>query len=422
MIDREAELPGSPLARAQTAGRHRRLAALSVLAILVLVLGAIAFVLLQAEVPASAQRAPAPGQRILAGAAFHGRLWLQNSGGVLASYGLSDGSSQVHFDSGVTALVKTDTALWALRHVTGGRPASTPKETSPRQFLVSAWRNEKFEDLPPLDVPQGDTPVALAINGGTPVVLLNGPDPGPSKDRMDRLLWRVHRVLSNDGSGWKATELSGTLPEELASSPRWDGGSLVSLDGGRSLYVGLDFGEFGGGLQRVDLATGASHRIERHDSGEYCFYPLDSRCDAVTGVLADPNGADCVFASVGLVHLFTSTGRILRVCGDAVEVVLEAHFPPDLRPNWIPEQAFSHMTDAFYALVATKTDGFWAATPRTLYHFDHSQRTAHPIPELKPFGRLRVSRDLPGIIVVRSEADHRFCAGCGPAPFLVAAD
>jgi hypothetical protein len=142
----------------------------------------------------------------------------------------------------------------------------------------------------------------------------------------------------------------------------------------------------------------------------------------VTGVIADPDSSDCVYASVGLIHLFTSSGRLLRVCGDEVTVALETPLAPALRPDWIPAEGYAQMREAFYALVATKADGFWAATPSTLHHFEHSRHTAHPMPKLKPFAGVQMSRDLPGLIVVLSEADHRTCAPCGATPFLVAED
>ncbi len=426
MIDRDVGREG--LASANPGADKRRRGRLAFFAVAILLLCAIGFVLSRtgappsAPVPPSAQKDATLSPRILTGAVFQGRLWLRYADGALVSYGLSDGTSQVHFKSGVTALVKTDTALWVLRYLSPGGPEPTAEDISRRKFLVSYWTKDAFEDLPALDQPGAEAPIALAIRGDTPIVLLDRPDPGPAKGRLDRLLWRVPRVLSNNGSGWKATELTGTLSKEFGGALHWGGSWMASPARGRDLYVGLDFGEFGGGLQRVDLATGASHWIERHDSGEYCGHPLDSQCDPVTAVIPDPDAADCIFASVGLVHLFTSTGRILRVCGDEVAVAFETPLASDLRPDWVPKEAFDHNTEAFYGLTSTRADGFWAATPRTLYHFERSQRTAHPMPELKPFAGLRMSRDLPGVIVVLSEVDHRSCAPCGPAPFLVAAD
>ncbi len=88
------------------------------------------------------------------------------------------------------------------------------------------------------------------------------------------------------------------------------------------LYIGQNSGEFGGGLMRVNVATGASGAIERRDTPGLCAGPLSSECDPVTAVIPNPTDGRCVIASVGLRHMLEH-GRIVRVCGMTVTVVAE---------------------------------------------------------------------------------------------------
>jgi hypothetical protein len=142
------------------------------------------------------------------------------------SYGLSDGSSQVHFKAGVTDVVKGESTIWVFRHVSPSGSELTREDSRPRQYLVSSWRRGRFEDWPALDVPEAETPVAFAISGDAPVVLLQRRDADPSKDRLDR---RLSHVLSNDGSGWNAAEPSEALSNEFVGALHWGDPWLASL-------------------------------------------------------------------------------------------------------------------------------------------------------------------------------------------------
>jgi len=122
--------------------------------------------------------------------------------------------------------------------------------------------------------------------------------------------------------------------------------SVASPQEGNSIYVGFDVGEWGGGLQQVDLNAGVVTNIERRDTKNPCDGPLNRECDPVTGVIPDPQNRECVLASVGLVHLGISNGRILRVCGSQVTLVSEILLPGGKRDdsklgNWGRTEAFT---------------------------------------------------------------------------------
>ena len=56
---------------------------------------------------------------------------------------------------------------------------------------------------------------------------------------------------------------------------------------GRSLYLGVDRGEWGGGVRRIGLDDGAVTSITKKDTPGLCVGPLDPACDPVTAVTFD---------------------------------------------------------------------------------------------------------------------------------------
>jgi hypothetical protein len=311
---------------------------------------------------------PVLGERIAEGVVVGERLWLRgamgspdDSSGGLVSLRLSDESRQVHFDRGVVDIEKAGQDLWVLR------------SSKARELVVSVWTGHGFDDLGRFAHSKRDTPIILFKSGTNPAVLSSS----------------TIRELSADTHAWRMTPLKGKLRSGVQMT-------AASPNSGGSVYVGFNMGEWGGGLQRIDLHTGAVTNVERRDSKELCAGPLNSDCDPVTGVIADPQNRDCVLASVGLVHMFTSGGRILRICGDNVTVVFE-------KPATGGIGGKQSMTEAFYGLASAAETGFWAITWRALYQFGSNGPKEYALPKCKAVSGIRLSRDLPGVIVVRTD-------------------
>jgi hypothetical protein len=315
------------------------------------------------------------GERITRGIVFEGKLWLlgimrshKDSTGGLVSLSLADDSRQVHFQQGVLDIEKIGHDLWVIR-----RPSS-----SPRELVLSAWRKDKFDDLARFSSSEKDEPIALVNSASGPAVL------------------SVHaiRILSAGAHEWHQIKLKGKLRggiQKTAASPL----------AGDSVYVGFNTGEWGGGLQRVELQTGVVTNIERRDTKELCAGPLNSDCDPVTGVIPDPQNKDCILASVGLVHM-VSNGRILRVCGNSVMTLFEK---PDTVDG--PNGDKMKLTEAFFGLVPAADGGFWAISSGALYRFgaDGIKKDEYALPKLRPVSGIYLSYDLPGVIVLRTDAN-----------------
>jgi hypothetical protein len=330
---------------------------------------------------------PVLGHRIAKGLVFEGRLWLRGADvsrkggpGGLISLSLPDGSRAVHFQRGVIDIEKSGHDLWVLQQVA----------PNVREFVVSVWRNGAFEDLARFSSSHRDDPIVLLDIADSPAVL--------SHDAL--------RILSGEHRDWHVIAFKGQLRWGVQVSVAWP-------KSGKNIYVGVNRGEWGGGLQRVDVQTGIITNIERRDTGDLCSGPLNSDCDPVTGVVSDPQNEECVLVAVGLVHLSISEGRILRVCGDRVTLIAEEPATGDIGGKM-------KMTEAFYGLAPAADGGLWGITWRALYHFavDGKQEAEYPLPKLRRVSGVYLSRELPGVIVVRTDLNWAVSTS-GYTPLLI---
>ncbi|HKW63507.1 MAG TPA: hypothetical protein VJN89_13245 [Candidatus Acidoferrum sp.] len=317
---------------------------------------------------------PLLGHRIAKGVVFEDRLWLRGTDvsrkggqGGLISLGLSDDSRTVHFERGVVDIEKSGHELLVLRQTT----------QDVRHLVVSAWRKGTFQDLASFSLSGKDDPLALFDDAGNPGVLSH----------------KALRILSGDQHDWRVITLKGELRGGVQIS-------VAPARNGKDIYLGFNHGEWGGGLQRVNVETGAITNVERRDTKELCNGPLNSDCDPVTGVVADPKNADCIFVAVGLVHMFTSEGRILRVCGERVTPIAE-------EPTTGGIGGKMKMTEAFYGLAPVEDGSLWGITWRALYRFsaDGKEEAQYALPKLKPISGIYLSRELPGVIVVSTDVN-----------------
>lgn len=174
------------------------------------------------------------------------------------------------------------------------------------------------------------------------------------------------------------------------------------------LFVGINAGEFGGGLMRIDRRSGEVVSITSNESGDLCGGPLNKECDPVNGLAVSPASPDCVAAAIGLVHML-SHGRIVEVCGTRVTRRYYQPLCPDEMPSATrPEDPEPHCTVAFFGLARTG-DGLLALGVDGLYQLDKSW-VGHrsPLPVFKSYGPFRVSFDAPGYVLVVTSANQRF--------------
>lgn len=193
--------------------------------------------------------------------------------------------------------------------------------------------------------------------------------------------------------------------------------------GGATLYVGLNEGEFGGGLWRIDLTTG--HIIEARGnatnvspvSDKICEMHLDHECSPVTAVVADMERPGCVLASVGLNHMGFAHGALHRVCGASFERVWREL--PDVchqqKDSW---REYCEMQEAPVWDVLPAPGGFWASTGNGIVRDQGGKRMVWEQLKVEQVGGLSLSRSVPGLILLMTSMQSRVSVG-GGGPLLV---
>lgn len=229
----------------------------------------------------------------------------------------------------------------------------------------------------------------------------------------DRLiLVTTRRIIELHGTQETDLNLSRRIPAQMPNA---------ILTTPTYIFVGLNAGEWGGGLQRVDRRTGEVTVPQRNTSGDLCGGPLNPECDPVTGVVPSAEKSGCVVAVVGLSHMRVR-GRIIEVCGDRVERLYVGPCPYDLSKDQLARngrddgilcsEAFSGVMQKGDALVAVSASGVSIIDKTGV-----AVRT--PLPKLTDYGPFAVSFDSPDVVLVSSSANQRRSLS-GDVPLLVA--
>lgn len=169
-----------------------------------------------------------------------------------------------------------------------------------------------------------------------------------------------------------------------------------------ALFVGLNGGEFGGGLRRIDRKNGRVTTIERVATKELCSGPLNTKCDPVHGIGSAPWNPQCLAATVGLEHML-SHGRVIEICGRSVRSVYWTPHPDYSNlQSTKGENGEPHISSAFYGL-ARVADTVWASSPNRLYRITQpGVATEIPMPKFQDFGDFQVSFELPGAVLIQN--------------------
>jgi hypothetical protein len=323
--------------------------------------------------------APSIGTDIIRAAFAEGRLWLVARDGKLTSLaeGEADrrreelGAPIVDICRGPNGLfavtVSSDGSQWTIRRRTGG-----------------GWSADR-----PVRC-AGDVLVALSCKGPRPVLLT------------------TKRLIE---TGRRAVTLSGDMRAPLI-------GAAVH-ETPDHLFVGLNLGEWGGGLFRIERRTGRRIAIERNATGELCDGPLNTACDPVQAIATLPWKPGCVAVAVGLIH-FMPTGRIAEVCGTHVESLFtQASDRNRTDPKILAAAAKGRYGSvAFFGLEAVG-DALLAVGHDGLYRIEGSGRASfQPWPRFKDVGGLLVSFARPDVVLVLTTVNRRATIS-GAAPILV---
>ncbi|HMG48567.1 MAG TPA: hypothetical protein VK614_14050 [Allosphingosinicella sp.] len=343
----------------------------------------LAVLALLAGTPSAAQEPERPGQQdSISRALFaEGRLWLLSDAGLLYSVREGDDAARAE-DAGEPVL---DICLDAGRFtaLTGRRGASglwTLRRHGPGGW-ERLWPARADEDL-----------IGLNCDQGRLVVV----------------------------SGQRTSELMGDVVIETPlSAPIREGRVATMVHGTRDhLFVGLDAGEWGGGLRRIERRTGRTVTIERNSTGELCDGPLNTACDPVNAIVDDPWQPDCIVVAIGLVHM-APHGRLTRVCGARVERLYFRAYASGWGSNGrVGGDGEPFATVAFFGLIRSD-DALLAIGIDGVHRVGRtSDGRVTPLPEFRAVGPFRVSFAIPGVALVLTSVNQRASLS-GVVPLIV---
>jgi len=176
---------------------------------------------------------------------------------------------------------------------------------------------------------------------------------------------------------------------------------------GNSAYVGTDAGEWGGGLQRVNLDNRLVESIDQLDTDNGCAGPLYFECDPVTGLSPLPGIPDCIALTTGLEHMSEEKGSVLSVCGRTVDRLYEQ--VSRVEP---PSTALGQpgTLKVVFRDLAASSRYIYASSAGGVYRIDPSSRAAEllPMQHFKRIGAFTVGFGHPDFVAIESdsESDH----------------
>jgi hypothetical protein len=223
---------------------------------------------------------------------------------------------------------------------------------------------------------KGDNVVALSCSHEALTVLTH-----------TRVLQVWRGAVRAGGDGWRPRDRA---PEPLVTSVHANGDSV---------FVGLDAGEWGGGLLRIDMKSGKTSVVPG----------IDPRMDPVNAIETEPWNPACVVAAVGLQH-FGPSGQLVEICGEQSRTLYSAS-AGDSAPG-------AGDTEAFYGL-ARSGNVLWAAGRGGVYRVEKDSVKRQPLPNFQVMDGLSVSLGIPGLVVVLRTAHGGMAVGGRGAPTLL---
>lgn len=221
------------------------------------------------------------------------------------------------------------------------------------------------------------------------------------------VLSKTKIYLQEKGDDWKTVKLQsrGNLGLQTPFAATDDG----------FVYVGLNHGEFGGGLQRINLKDGSAQNVEKKTAGNICFRPLDSQCDPVTAVVKDAENEDAVLAAVGLRH-FSEQGRIVKVSGGSVEVVFNKTYKYDEKSRKVvpsnpcggenePNNLDNFESEGVFGMQSAGAGDVWIVTGRAIYKLAGGKiANCSPLPQkFENVDGIAVNQSVPGVVLIGTD-------------------
>ncbi|MES2445317.1 MAG: hypothetical protein V4574_21025 [Pseudomonadota bacterium] len=283
-------------------------------------------------------------------------------------------------------------------------------------------------DKTPADQPAPEPVLDLCLAGGAPVAV-TGTGGQWTIRRFENAAWTTVETVAANGDALVALSCAGGRRTLLTDKRLIDGPRAVRLseplhpgvvastwDDGSGFHVGINAGEWGGGLRRVDRATGAVTTIER-SGADLCDGPLNTACDAVNGIAAEPGKPGCLLVAIGVVH-FTAHGRLTEICGDRIAPVYYKPYTLEVSPRLDLAAPEPFLTVAFFGLAESR-GALWAVGLDGVYRIGAGADISfRKMPRFENIGGVQVSFDIPELVLVLTSINQRVSLS-GAVPMLV---
>jgi len=326
-----------------------------------------------------ARQRPQIGDDIVQGVYAEDRAWLLSDAGTIRTLDLSTHRlASESLPNPTSNICNLDGRIVA---ITSSRPK--PTEWTIYRRLQGAW--DQGDKIPS----NGDRLVGLICESHTVSVLTD------------------QRLLTVGAAAKNTINLTGTVGY----------GRAYFLADGQFIYVGYNAGEFGGGLQKIEEATGKIINIDTGTMDSLCGGGLSMKCDAVNGLISSPFHSNCIIAAVGVAH-FIPTGRLVEVCGTKVTIIYSKATDakwlgkPDKNDGGLhAEIPFIGVERQQDSILGVGTDGIYLLQ-------SSGSVTFTPMPKFRNWGGLKLNSDLPRVLLVMSSDNQHHAMG-GNLPMLI---
>ena len=300
---------------------------------------------------------PDLGLFIREGAADEHHLWLLGQTGSVVQIDRQTGERSV-VARDVTDILAEQGRVWAL--VAYQRPE---------------WAERLPGDMAGLqDLRRPDAELVTIYSVGEPVALF-----AMGLDRPGVLTGEA--VLTPEDEQWSRTWLAAAIP----------GFATAAYDGEDTVYVGYNLGEWGGGLRRIDLATGSIQFVSATAAGQRL------KSASIIALAPDHGRPGCIIVVEGLQHLSLRRGSVSRLCGDHVEELLVRE-----RSMALPVEGDAGGIDGF----VVSDDGWIVVHGDGYTRIQGDRLEVHDAPPLdQSLGGLRMSRETDGLVFIARPSD-----------------
>ena len=286
------------------------------------------------------------------------RLWVLEESGKLSA--VEEGKAE-RSDSGLKDPVLD---LW----LQNGVPMVVTQPKAGRPYTIRRWAHGKWDRL--ASAPSQNDQLFAAGSYGDDVTLVTD-----------------HHLIDIE---------SGRVQSFPVSWGRFNGtpSALIMQD---SVLVGMNAGEWGGGLRVVDRRNGAVSEV-----------PCDE-CAPVTGIAPEPGKPGCAVVAMGIVHLLEA-GKLVEVCGVTSRALYEK--PTTMGFFGMPidvTMPFFGLSTAGGQIRAIGVDGVYRVAP------DGTAAEHTALPEFQDIGGFKVSFAIPDVVLVLTDINaHRSLSGRTP--------